>query len=1633
MFVATSARALPNWAESYGVGSYDTTGQSNGDPFYGSGFDYPTGIAKMPDGGFIVAGQLDLPRLYRDLFSDHTSGTSDGSLVRFASDGTIIWQITLHLNAGRFSNGYYSPAPSQIQHLATDAQGNIFVSGGKGNPDNNGVTPFVAKFASDGSLVWQNGITGFYSNSYMGLTSDGGAILTGSQSRPGGGSVPVLAKFAGNGSLSFFRVYEQPNQYTEYGPVCQSADGTKYFTAIRYPLTTNSGSAYGLGLIVFDASGNVLAQHGWPSLDGANETPVDMIQTASGGFAILSVEDNYSGFTVRKFNSTGSATTLERTVSRAQGASFDIRPLSLAETADGGLLISNSTGSNASLIKIQTDGNLAFMTALGGPDNEGGPYSNGPGSTYGIATADGGYGLACTTTSYYTGVPASKPDWWVVKTDANRRIRNFSGTQVDESPGTINVSGGPQTPVSISYYMPANYGPTGSSSPDPVFEIIDLSTYQLPDLPTLAIQASSPRIVSSNAAEAVVGQHFAYHIEAAFFSIPANLTFNATGLPQGFVIDAHTGVISGAPAVGSETIQPIIITLSASDGVDTASLVLRLTIGDGAPILTVNGSDQPAYPNPSATPVAGLADTVLRFLANQPGTVAGRLMHVQATTTPSVASSWTDLTNATKGRMTFDIITGQFALSSNDYPFQQADPVYFRAVNSTQGHPDSISNVVGPFNLTSNKARLGTTRLLFTGNGSIADLYFLALESASPNGLSVRVQATTIPSVEGSWSDLTIGNSGHMGQSTDPSKFILLVNNYPATQGIYFRAVGSASGLVDSISNIVGPLDVTADIPPVVSIVPSTSLPNSGSGASPDSPILVAEGTFGVGANAQTNRSLKKLTLQVDGQTKFELSDGSKHLDYVLGGIPVGDHVLEAVAVDDLGARARAGTGATYIRVVPAAGKAERAREDQAASLQPRVFNAIRDGAWSDPGTWDQNDIPDGHDFVTIASRTISFTDAQAILNVRSLTVINATLTTPANVGAIINVSLQLTMGDCAINGGIGIVVKTNDADTALPTKCQLLNAQNIQFHPDSLQNTGFILNFGTLLVHGSGGVTGASRIINQGTIQFLPALQIPINADIDPDAAIRILQTPSFSNSGIISGIPSRVVSDNGLGLIGSDSAGLIGSDSAGLIGHDSSSVIAAGGGNIVAAGGGNVIAAGGGNVIAAGGGNIIGTNSAGIVAAGGGNVIAAGGGNFSARTRAQTDSAQSGFVQSGGETNLNAFSLIGEVTLNGGVLSGRGAIGGSLTNNGGYIAPGGTSSPGILAVTGNFTQGANGTLILEAAGGEPYQFDQVQVGGASQLDGKLDLKTINGFVPLPNDSFNPLGFGSVTGSFSSVSSNAQVTVAANGLLATLSPSAPSPTSGQPLNIATRLAIQGGDNLLIAGFIVTGPSGSTKKVLIRGLGPSLTNLGVAGAISDPLLELHTPDGSVVVNDNWAQGDTSQIPNGFAPSDSRESVIVATLTPGSYSALVKGAHGETGVGLAEVYDLESASSAKLANVATRGLVQSGDNVLIGGFIIGGTEPAKIIVRAIGPSLAAFGIPNPLPATTLELHDANGDVISNDGWRSTQESEIIATTIPPTSDDEAAIVATLVPGTYTAVVRGTNGTTGIAVIEAYNLQ
>ncbi len=356
--------------------------------------------------------------------------------------------------------------------------------------------------------------------------------------------------------------------------------------------------------------------------------------------------------------------------------------------------------------------------------------------------------------------------------------------------------------------------------------------------------------------------------------------------------------------------------------------------------------------------------------------------------------------------------------------------------------------------------------------------------------------------------------------------------------------------------------------------------------------------------------------------------------------------------------------------------------------------------------------------------------------------------------------------------------------------------------------------------------------------------------------------------------------------------------------------------------------------------------------------------------------------------------------------------------------------------AVTGAFTQGANGTLIVENGGASPDLFDQLLVGGSANLGGKLDVKLINGYAPDVADTFNPFGFGSSTGSFASVSANATVVTNETGLLVTTNPAIASPPYGQPVNISTRLRVLTNDNVLIGGFIITGLAGSTKAVLIRGKCPSLSGAGLSGVLSDPLLELHKPGGGIVTNDNWMDApNKDRIPSGFAPTSPLESIIIADLAPGNYTVIEEGPHGETGIGLTEIYDIDGIKTVALGNISTRGFVDTGDNVMIGGFIVGGSEPAGIVVRATGPSLgrAPANLTGVLQDPILELHDSNGGVITNDDWRETQEAEIIATTVQPADDKEPAILATLVPGNYTAIVRGKDNATGIAVVEAYKVK
>jgi hypothetical protein len=269
--------------------------------------------------------------------------------------------------------------------------------------------------------------------------------------------------------------------------------------------------------------------------------------------------------------------------------------------------------------------------------------------------------------------------------------------------------------------------------------------------------------------------------------------------------------------------------------------------------------------------------------------------------------------------------------------------------------------------------------------------------------------------------------------------------------------------------------------------------------------------------------------------------------------------------------------------------------------------------------------------------------------------------------------------------------------------------------------------------------------------------------------------------------------------------------------------------------------------------------------------------------------------------------------------------------------------------------------------------------------------------------------------------------------------------------NIGTRSFVRTGQHVMIGGFIVqgTGP----KRVIIRAIGPELTQYGIINALENPTLELHNGSGALIAtNDNWqttilggiiTSNQVSDIQNsGHAPTAANESAIIANLPPGNYTAIVRGVTNTVGVALVEVYDLSPGASSSLGNISTRSFVQTGQNVMIGGFIVQGSGPKEVIIRAIGPELTQFGIPDALANPTLELHNGSGALIAtNDNWQTTilggiitsnQISDIQNSGHAPTAASESAIIADLPSGNYTAIVRGINNATGVALVEVYDL-
>jgi cell division septation protein DedD len=476
-------------------------------------------------------------------------------------------------------------------------------------------------------------------------------------------------------------------------------------------------------------------------------------------------------------------------------------------------------------------------------------------------------------------------------------------------------------------------------------------------------------------------------------------------------------------------------------------------------------------------------------------------------------------------------------------------------------------------------------------------------------------------------------------------------------------------------------------------------------------------------------------------------------------------------------------------------------------------------------------------------------------------------------------------------------------------------------------------------------------------------------------------------------------------------------------------------------------------------------------------------------------------------GTSNVANLDCNGHNITNGSshTIKGNGDIlgnGGTLTNNG-TLAPG--KSAGQLNVTGNLTLGSTSNLAMEVGGTTPAtQYDVLNKSGALTLNGTLTLRFINSFTAAASDTFTIVTTqAALSGAFTNVASGQRlntadgvgsfiVTYSGNNIVlsnfaitptptptptpvptttptptpvptATPTPTpvptttptpspaptatptpTPQPTPSRLLNIATRLRVQTGENVLIGGFIITGTD--AKKVVIRGIGPSLAQF-FSGALADPTLELYQGNTLLTINDNWktrTDGSSQQAEveaTGIPPTNDLEAAIVATLPPNAYTAILRGNGGTAGIGVVEAYDLNQEANSKFGNIATRGFVDTGDNVMIGGLIVGpaGGASTKVVVRAIGPTLGNFGIAGALQDPTLELHNDSGTTVaSNDDWKtrpdgSSQEAEITATGLPPSDDRESALVQTVPPGNYTAIVRGKNNTAGVGLVEVYNLQ
>jgi Divergent InlB B-repeat domain len=354
--------------------------------------------------------------------------------------------------------------------------------------------------------------------------------------------------------------------------------------------------------------------------------------------------------------------------------------------------------------------------------------------------------------------------------------------------------------------------------------------------------------------------------------------------------------------------------------------------------------------------------------------------------------------------------------------------------------------------------------------------------------------------------------------------------------------------------------------------------------------------------------------------------------------------------------------------------------------------------------------------------------------------------------------------------------------------------------------------------------------------------------------------------------------------------------------------------------------------------------------------------------------------------------------------------------------ISAPGNSMTGILQTTSGT---ASFTLSVTKSGTGAGTVNSSPAGincGASCSANFTDAPTVTLTAkPTANNTFTGWSGGGCSGTGTCVvSMNADRSVVASFDL--------NPVNSRLTNIATRGRVQTGDNVMIGGFIIDGAT--PKSVLIRARGPSLSAYGVPGVLANPKVDLYSGQTVISSNDNWgtAPNAAAITATGLAPTNSLESAILTTLSPGAYTAIVSGVSNTSGVGIVEVLEMDNPAS-PLINIATRGQVQTGDNVMIGGFIIDGTAPQTVLIRARGPSLSAYGVPGVLANPMMDLYSGQSVIASNDNWGTAPNAaDITATGLAPTNALESAILTTLAPGPYTVIVRGYSNTSGVGIVE-----